>query len=440
MTIADPPSSSQAHVLLVDSDEALRAEQQAALSSAGHEVVAVAGVDAALDQVRRRIFDVVVTAERDLLPTLQTEAPETQIIALAAAGDVAGAVEAMKHGAFDCLAKPLSGSLLIERIGQALSRPLPRLSLAQIEGDAPLVYADESMVRVVDTATRVAPTDATVLLSGESGTGKELVARLIHARSGRATRPFIAVNCAALSETLLDSELFGHEKGAFTGADKRRQGRFEAADGGTLLLDEVGEMSAALQAKVLRVLQERSFERVGSTKNIPVDVRVIAATHRHLMQEVTEGRFREDLFYRLNVVPIHLPPLRERGQDVLRLADHFLADLGRKHHLGKLSLSPEAKRALLDHRWRGNVRELHNIMMRASILCRGDTIGEQDLFIALPVSGKPEESMPLNLKILEKRAITKALVKAAGNRRKAAELLGLGLRTLHYKLKDYELG
>jgi two-component system response regulator AtoC len=296
-----------------------------------------------------------------------------------------------------------------------------------------LIATDPKMVRVLQLARKVAPTEATVLLVGESGTGKEIVARCIHRNSARSQGVFAAVNCAALSPTLIESELFGHERGAFTGAVAQHAGRFERAHGGTLFLDEIAELDGGLQAKLLRVLQERTFERVGGSRQITADVRIIAATHQDLPERVAGGEFREDLYYRLGAFPIELPPLRDRCSDIRRLARYFLERAAR--HLGKagLALSPDAETVLITYSWPGNVRELENMMQRVAILC-DDLIEPDDLPItrAGPVR-------PVLFKDIERRAIEEALEENQGNRTKTAKQLGISLRTLQYRLKEYRI-
>ncbi len=447
--------------LVVDDQPAFRRLVARILSDDGFAVREAADGRQALGLALAEPFDLVVSDVKmprldglTLLAKLRAERPALPVVLVTAYGSISSAVDAMRAGAFDYLSKPLGDP---EDLRVVASRAVAHRDALLSQGPSPqdggdgdtLVYRDPAMERVMTLVGRVAPTDATVLLTGESGTGKELVARRVHTLSRRASGPFVPVNCAALSETLLDSELFGHERGAFTGADRRRQGRFEVADGGTLFLDEVGEMSAGLQAKLLRVLQERTFERVGGVQPISVDVRLVAATHRDLEAMVAAGTFRQDLYFRLAVVPIHLPPLRERGEDVLVLARHLLTVHAARHRpdCAQPRLTPHAEAALAAHAWPGNVRELSNTIERAVIVCDGDSVTPGDLGLgasegagesAHPGDGSAE-SLPLNLKELERRAIARALAETEGNRREAAELLGIALRTLHYKLNEYGL-
>jgi len=450
MTLDGPRRRESGHIrrgriLVVDDQPAFRRLLVRVLTDDGYEVRDARHGRAALELARKAPFDVVlsdirmpVMDGRALLTALKKEMPATVVLLITAHGSVPDAVDAMKQGAFDYLSKPLDDPEQLRMVvARAMSHRREQSDEPAAEDGPLLLHASDAMAAVVRTVERVARTDATVLVTGESGTGKEVVARLLHARSGRADGPFVALNCGALAEGLLESELFGHERGAFTGAESQRRGRFELADGGTLLLDEVGEMSAALQVRVLRVLQERTFERVGGVKTLDTDVRIVAATHRDLRVAVEQGRFREDLYYRLAVVPVHVPPLRARGDDVLLLARHFLSEAARRHVLPPLSLSTGAGDALRRAPWPGNVRELHNVIERAAILSSGDAVGAEDLLLA-PAGGAPR-ALPLNLKELERQAIVQALERVAGNRKQAAELLGISLRTLHYKLTDYGL-
>ncbi len=447
MSKAEKPAP-LARVLVVDDQPAFRRLLARILDEAGYEVEEAADGHIALALARKRPVHLILTDIRmpgmdghALLAKVRQEMPETQIVLLTAFGSVPDAVEAMKQGAFDYLTKPLANpdelKLVVERALQH-RRLLDAEAVRQSETDVDLVCADPAMLQIYEQVKRLAPTQATVLLTGESGTGKEVIARTLHALSTRRTGAFVAVNCAALSEGLLDSELFGHEKGSFTGADKQRRGRFELADGGTLLLDEVGEMSPALQAKLLRVLQERQVVRVGGAATLTVDVRVIAATHRDLKARVAAGTFREDLYYRLAVVPVHLPPLRERKTDIMALAKHFLDKVGRRYGRPGLRLDPPAEEAMVRYTWPGNVRELYNVVERSVVLSHGHLIGTSDLALGVGESAQPVGDT-LNLANLEREAIHRALVQTSGNRREAADLLGISLRALQYKLNEYGL-
>jgi DNA-binding NtrC family response regulator len=433
-------------ILIVDDDAGFRSLMETILRGEGYEVDSAGSVGEARAQGERRSYHLVITDLKlpdgsglDVLRHWKQEMPETPVVMITAFGSVASAVEAMKLGAVDYLGKPLSSPdelrLVVKSAFERQQAERERDALREQEnarfGCGELIAADPRMQRVMELVAKVAPTQATVLVMGESGTGKELIARCIHANSPRAQRVFMAVNCAALSPTLIESELFGHERGAFTGAVGQHIGRFERAHGGTLFLDEIGELDASLQAKLLRVLQDRTLERVGGTRQISVDVRVVAATNRNLRQMVSEGKFREDLFYRLNTFPIELPPLRERPGDIRRLARHFLERAGR--NLGKtgLKLSPEAETVLLTYSWPGNVRELENTMERLAILCDG-TIEVDDL----PVSGSGPVR-PVLFKDIERKAIEDALRENDGNRTRTAKQLGISLRTLQYRLKEY---
>ena len=374
---------------------------------------------------------------------------------LTAYGTVGTAVAAMKEGAYDYLTKPIELDellLLIQRVEREIglereNRELKEQLREKFKVDF-IVSTSRRMEEALNLVKRVAQSPATVLILGESGTGKELIARAIHYSSLRKEKPFVKVNCAALPENLLESELFGHEKGAFTGAVARRIGRFEQADQGTIFLDEIGDLSPALQSKLLRVLQEKEFERVGSSQTIKVDVRVISATNRNLEEAIQKGTFREDLYYRFNVVTITLPPLRERKEDIPPLLEHFLKKYSRENNKAVVSVTKEAKDLLMNYNYPGNIRELENIIERAVVLCRGDTITKQDLPLNLQESEVEESlerarksgrSLPETLEEIERHRIAQALQKSGGVQTKAAEELGISERVLRYKMKKYKI-
>ena len=450
-------------VLVVDDDDAHRGMLRMMLRSWGYEVDEADDGEAAVEAVRAQSYDAVLTDVRmarvdgiHALKGILAYNPALPVILMTAYSSVETAVEALRLGAFDYLIKPLDFEALRQCLQKAieqsrcsvenreLRRQLTEAAAGpEILGRSPAV---EELRAIIAT---VAPTEATVLINGESGTGKELVARALHMASERASRPLVTVNCAALAENLLESELFGHERGAFTGADKRREGRFVQADGGTLFLDEIGEMPLALQAKLLRALQQGEVQRVGSDKPLTVDVRVIAATNRNLQEEVAAKRFREDLYFRLNVINIEVPPLRRRPEDIPLLAAHFLQRYAERNRKSIKGFSPQALDILLRHDWPGNVRELENAVERAAILCNGDLITPRELPQAvaraadapLPAEQPAEQGdgslAGLKLDDVERRAIEETLRQTGDNKSEAARRLGITRATLHNKLRKY---
>lgn len=433
-------------ILIVDDDAGFRGLMETILKGEGYTVESAGSVAEAMACANRRSYHLLISDLKlpdgtgmELLRYWRQEMPNAPVVMITAFGSISTAVEAMKLGAVDYLGKPLSSPdelrivvrNVLEHNRTAREHEVLREQECSRFSCGDLVASDPKMAGALDLVRKVAPTQATVLITGESGTGKELIARCIHNNSPRSQRVFIPVNCAALSPALIESELFGHERGAFTGAVGQHTGRFERAHGGTLFLDEIGELDAGLQAKLLRVLQDKMFERVGGTRQITADVRIIAATNRDLKQDVTEGRFREDLYYRLNIFPIELPPLRERPADIRRLARFFLERSAKELGKSSLVLSPEAENVLMAYAWPGNVRELENTMERLAILY-DDVIEPDDL----PVTGSGP-ARPVLFKDIERRAIEEALQENGGNRTRAAKQLGISLRTLQYRLKQY---
>ena len=441
-------------ILLVEDDETFRSLLQTILEDEGYEVLAAADGVKGLNLIRKESFDLVVTDLKmpgksglELFRETRLDPNPPLFIFITAFGRVDEAVGAMKDGAVDFLTKPLENPdtllALVSRAleGQARTREYLTLKEAEAAGLPPeaLIFAGRAMQAVQELLRDVASTTANVLIYGESGTGKELVAKTIHLLSPRKSGAFVAINCAAIPENLLESELFGHEKGAFTGAVQARQGKFELARGGTIFLDEIGEMPLALQAKLLRVLQERVFERVGGSREIKADVRVVAATNRNLQEEVAGRRFREDLFYRLNVFPLALPPLRERIDALPLLVEYFLHRFCGQIGKSLKGVEPEALSALKSYSWPGNIRELQNVMERGVILAK-DLVRRGNLPDAIlrGAGAEPGENKGV-LKSVEKEMIVKALRKHGENRRLAAVELGMSRRTLQYKLKEFGL-
>jgi DNA-binding NtrC family response regulator len=438
-------------ILVVDDDELMRSFVATVLKEEGHRVVEAKNGKIALAALSEGGFDLVVTDLRmpdlsglDLLCQGKARRPDARWIIITAFGSIGNAVEAMKAGASDYLTKPFQSPDELRRVVRRVLKEADaetKISLLSEElgkhfPPAEMIFLGDRMEGVHRMVREAAPTGVSVLVTGPSGTGKELVARLIHRLSPRREEPFVAVHCAALAETLLESELFGHERGAFTGAVSSRKGRFELADGGTIFLDEIGEIAPSVQVKLLRVLQEKEFERVGGVKPVSVDVRIISATNKDLRDEVSAGRFREDLFYRLNVFPIALPSLAERPEAILPLAEYFVKRFSSASGKKVTGITEEAKSALRGYRWPGNIRELQNVIERAVILS-GGTIGKEHLNLELP--GESVEPKRGLLQKTERETIRKALAEAGGNRRRAAQALGISLRTLQYRIKEYGL-
>ncbi|HVY44350.1 MAG TPA: sigma-54 dependent transcriptional regulator [Minicystis sp.] len=441
-------------VLVVDDEPSARSGLEKLLKQEGFVVDAAADGVEALAVAADRPPDVVVTDLKmpnldgvGLMQKLHEQDGALPVIVVTAFGDVSNAVAAMRAGADDYLTKPVDFDALVVAVERAVERRALRSEAESLRhqlyereggGLGDLVGASPAMQSVYRMARQVAGARATVLITGESGTGKGELARAIHQLGPRATKPFVALHCAALAESLLESELFGHEKGSFTGADKRRVGRFEQAQGGTLFLDEVGEIPAATQVKLLRVLQERTFERVGGNEPITVDVRLLAATNRDLAADVQEGRFREDLYYRLNVVQIDMPPLRLRETDVLLLANHFLRKFAADNHRPIQGFSDQARAKIVAHRWPGNVRELENAIERAVVLCDGDKIEPEHLPVDVAPVGKGALRVPgSTMAEIERFAIMSTLEATGGSTTKAAEMLDISVRTIQYRLHEY---
>ncbi len=451
----------KARIIIAEDEKVQRDMLEGFLRGEGFAVDSVANGKEALKKLEEDSYDIALIdykmPEMDGFVTLKEIKrlyPDLPVVIMTAYGTIETAVSCMKEGAIDYLTKPIQ----LEELLLIIQKVLERSNLIRENRDLKnrlkerytfgnIIYASPKMEEVMNLVARVSTSHTTVLIRGESGTGKELIANAIHFSSPRSEKPFIKVNCSAIPETLLESELFGHEKGAFTGAMHKRIGRFEEANGGTIFLDEIGDLAPATQIKLLRILQEKEFQRLGSNTSIKVDVRVIAATHRNLEELMRKGLFREDLYYRLNVISIHIPPLRERKEDIPLLIDYFMKKYSKENQKSVFDISKEARELLIRHSYPGNVRELENIIERAVVLCRGDVITTQDLPFHLS-EGKTEEktetfkmdrSLPEFLEEVEKELIIKALNQNKGIQTWAAEQLGISERVLRYKIKKYKI-
>ncbi|MEZ4443722.1 MAG: sigma-54 dependent transcriptional regulator [Polyangiaceae bacterium] len=449
---SEPPPDAPT-VLVVDDEAANVMSLERIFKREGFRVLTASGAKEALALARNHRVSVLLTdlmmpgvSGLELLKAMKQVLPDTEVVMMTAYGTVETAVQAMREGAYDFVEKPLKRMTIVKTVRKAAERQsllaenrslrqeIKNLTTREIVGSSP------ALRRVLDVANQAAPSSATVLVLGESGTGKELLARYIHDRSTRADGPFVAVNCSAIPETILEAELFGHERGAFTGAHERREGRFAKAAGGTLFLDEIGELSPSVQVKLLRVLQEGEYEPVGGD-TVVADVRIVAATNRDLEAEVAAGTFREDLYYRLNVIAITAPPLRQRREDIPLLVDHFLGLYCAKNGRARLTAPRAVLQALSDYRWRGNVRELENVIERAAVLCRGDKLDLDDLPETIRESTAQEpNALTINvgtpLDEVERRLIRETLRHAGGDKSVAAQMLGISARTIYRKLAE----
>jgi DNA-binding NtrC family response regulator len=440
-------------VLVVDDEPSNVASLEKIFQREHMRVFTADGAKAALDVVRKHRVQVVLTDLMmpgvnglELMRALKELSPDTEVVLMTAYGTVETAVQAMREGAYDFVEKPLKRMNTVKSVRKAAERHELVAENRSLKEELKLLTTREivgqsaALRRVLEIATQAAPSSATVLVLGESGTGKELIARYIHGKSSKAKGPFVAVNCAAIPESILESELFGHERGAFTGAVQKREGRFARAKGGTLFLDEIGELTPAVQVKILRVLQEGEYEPVGG-HTVKADVRIVAATNRDLSAEVEAGRFREDLFYRLNVIAVTAPPLRNRREDIPLLVDHFLGVYCKKNGRARLVVPPEVMRKLMDYAWPGNVREIENVIERSAVLCRTDSLRLEDLPEAVAEAAQPAPSamaFPIGtpLEEVEQRMIRETLAYTNGDKSLAAQLLGISTRTIYRKLGE----
>lgn len=459
----DTNQTEHADILLVEDKDSLRQMLRMTLETAGYSVQEATDAREAITGLSRTPFKVVLTDLKmphgsglDVLKAAKAADADSTVIVMTAFGSIDEAVQAMKDGAYDFLQKPVDSNYLLLMVERALEQArlrteniLLREEFSKRYGFPRIISESETMKRAVAETQRVAQTDATVLLLGESGTGKELFARAVHHLSPRRKNPFVAINCAAIPETLIENELFGHERGAFTGASDRRQGKFELASGGTIFLDEIGELPVGIQSKLLRAIEEKKVDRIGGRAPVSVDVRVVAATNKDLQTAVETGEFRRDLYFRLAVFPIMIPPLRERGDDVVLLAGHFAREFGKEFRKQECVLSNETVKAIRKHSWQGNVRELENAIERACILADSITLEPKDLGLTVKeeiesydefdLSGTLEEATSRAVKFIEREKIISALKSCDGNKTRAAENLGVSYKTLLTKIKDYEI-
>jgi two-component system response regulator PilR (NtrC family) len=452
-------------ILIVDDERSMRDVLSIMLKRAGYAVSTATDGEEAIGLLGSEIFDLVITDLKmpkvgglEVLKAVKDASPDTVVLVITAFASTETAVEAMKRGAYDYVTKPFQVDEVQLIIRNALERrrlttenALLKREIATQASFTQIIGQSEAMQKVFEIVRKVADSKSNVLICGESGTGKELVARAIHYNSARERMPFVAVNCSALPEPLLESELFGHMKGSFTGAISNKEGLFEAANGGTVFLDEIGDMSPAIQVKLLRVIQEREFRRVGGTRDVKVDVRIIAATNKDLEKAVADGTFREDLYYRLDVIPIHLPPLRMRSGDIPLLVNHFLERFGQASGKPVLGVTPDAMRLLLNHEWKGNVRELENLIERLVAFSTGQEITAEELesWLHRPVTTTttgyptdiPSDGLDLErlISTIEKDLLLKALERAKWVKKKAARLLCLNTRSFRYRLEKYEI-
>lgn len=439
-------------ILIIEDEEEMRIALTEVLIRNGYSVHTASNGIEGLELFNKEPFNMVITDVKmpkisglEVLKEIKKQSPQIPVIMITAYGTIDNAVEAMKEGAFDYILKPFSAEILDDTVLRAIRNQTGKntanpLIIAPLPTDSiKIVTNNLSMKKVIDMALSVAYSSSTILIQGESGTGKEMIAKFIHQNSNRKDKSFVAVNCAALPKDLLESELFGHEKGSFTGAINRKIGKFELANHGTILLDEISEMDMSLQAKLLRVLQEREVDRVGGREPVPIDARVIATTNRNLREAIDEGEFREDLYFRLNVIPIVIPPLRNRKEDISLLIEYFIKKHSSKNRKNITGMAKDALLMLTDYYWRGNVRELENVIERAVLLCKGNLITQEYLFMeAIVEEIKSSVKAGVTVREMEKKLIFNTLEQVNGNRTKAAELLGVSIRTLRNKLNEYK--